>query len=61
MSTRDREEVHWREMRKQLVEMWNRDGGDGLETDDDIDLQTRLRIPHHPDEIDKKSVRTTHR
>ncbi len=61
MSTRDREEVHWREMRKQLVEVWNRDSVDGSDAADDSNLRAQVRIPHHRDELDKKSVHTRQR
>jgi hypothetical protein len=57
MSTRDREEVHWRELRKRLVEAWNRDGIDDTDADDGTDLQARLRIPHHRDDNGEQTVR----
>ena len=61
MSTRDREEIHWREMRRQWVAMWNRDGIEGSEANDDNDLQTCVRIPHHRKDVDKKNTRTVQR
>ncbi|MBN8887429.1 MAG: hypothetical protein J0I77_17025 [Rudaea sp.] len=56
MSTRDREEVHWRELRKRLVEAWNRDGIDDADADDGSDLQMRVRIPHYRDENGERAV-----